>query len=87
MTTNFLLDPTQQEQQQHWLLEQLRRKTPSTTTKTVWQLAHRTKLDLGQLGLTELPVCLPAICPNLRILFCPENNFVELPAVVGAAYS
>ena len=86
--TNFLLDPTQQEQQQQWLLEQLRRKNnTATTTTTVEQLANLTKLDLGQLGLTELPVCLPAICPNLRILFCPENNFVELPAVVGAAYS
>lgn len=43
-----------------------------------------TKLDLPECGLTSLPSALATFLPNLRILFCPKNNFQELPAVIGS---
>lgn len=68
------------EQQRQWLLE----KIPSVPTPVPADyLSSLTKLELPNLGLTELPSCLPELCPQLSILFCPKNNFVEVPAVIG----
>ncbi len=69
---------TIQEEQRQWLLEHI----PSSPTTTV-DLSSLTKLDLPNLGLTELPSSLPEICPSLSILFCPKNKFVEVPSVIG----
>jgi len=71
-------ESTTQEEQRQWLLEHI----PSSPTTTV-DLSSLTKLDLPNLGLTELPSCLPDICPSLSILFCPKNKFVEVPSVIG----
>ena len=54
-------------------------KTPSINI----DLSNITKLDLFQAGLNSLPTTLPKHLPNLSILFCMKNQFVEVPAVVG----
>lgn len=69
----------EQQQQRQWLLGHI--KIPSSPT--AFDLSALTKLDLPNLGLTELPSCLPEICPALSILFCPKNRFVEVPPVIG----
>mmetsp|Transcript_10371 Transcript_10371/g.28647 ORF Transcript_10371/g.28647 Transcript_10371/m.28647 type:complete len:499 (-) Transcript_10371:14-1510(-) len=43
-----------------------------------------TKLDLFGCGLSRFPDGFETALPNLSILFCAQNNFVELPAVMGA---
>lgn len=43
-----------------------------------------TKLDFGGCGLKSFPDSMPNCLPNLSILFCPNNNFSELPAIVGS---
>eukprot|EP00536_Pseudo-nitzschia_multiseries_P010339 jgi/Psemu1/25626/gm1.25626_g len=68
------------EQQRQWLLE----KIPSVPSPLPDDfLSTLTKLELPNLGLNELPSCLPELCPNLSILFCPKNNFLEVPEVIG----
>ena len=69
----------QQQRQRQWLLGHI--KIPLIPTS--FDLSALTKLDLPNLGLTELPSCLPEICPSLSILFCPKNEFVEVPPVIG----
>jgi hypothetical protein len=59
-----------------WLLQ----KTGLTTVNDLTML---TKLELANCGLTSLPEILPIIVPNLSILFCPKNNFSEMPAMIG----
>lgn len=70
-------ESTTQEEQRKWLLQNI----PSSPITV--DLSALTKLDLPNLGLTELPSSLPEICPALSILFCPKNKFVEVPAVIG----
>ena len=48
------------------------------------ELSVLTKLDLPGCGLSALPSSLPELVPNLSILFMPQNNIKELPAVIGA---
>lgn len=43
-----------------------------------------TKLNLPDCGLSSLPPNLGTWLPNLSILFCPKNNFEELPAAIGS---
>ena len=43
-----------------------------------------TKLNLPECGLTSLPANLGQAMPNLSILFCPKNNFDEVPVVIGS---
>jgi len=45
--------------------------------------SNLSKLNLPNCGLSSLPHNLPEVLPNLSILFCPNNNFQELPPVVG----
>lgn len=73
--------PQQEEEQKLWLLDHV--KIPSSPTGGDFSLSALTKLELANLGLTELPSCLPEICPSLSILFCPKNNFVEVPPLIG----
>lgn len=42
------------------------------------------KLNLPECGLSSLPTNLGKWLPNLSILFCPKNNFQELPSVIGS---
>lgn len=44
---------------------------------------HVTKLDLPNAGLSELPRGFAEAFPNLSIIFLPQNNFREMPAVIG----
>ena len=74
-----LEEATSEEEQKKWLLDHI--KVPSSPASL--DLSALTKLDLPNLGLTELPSCLPDICPSLSILFCPKNNFVEVPPLIG----
>lgn len=46
-------------------------------------LSTLTKLNLPRCNLSSLPSELPSLVPNLSILFCPNNRFEELPALVG----
>ena len=46
-------------------------------------LTALTKLNLPACKLSSLPTNLPDLVPNLSILFCPKNQFKELPAVLG----
>lgn len=46
-----------------------------------------TKLNLPDCGLSSLPANLGTFLPNLSILFCPQNNFEELPAAIGSCPS
>lgn len=46
-----------------------------------------TKLNLPECGLSSLPTDLAKWLPNLSVLFCPKNNFEELPAVIGSCPS
>jgi len=80
-TMDVFADETKQDQQQQWLLEHV--KIPSSPTPSAADLSALTKLDLPNLGLTELPTCLPRTCPSLSILFCPKNKFVEVPPIIG----
>lgn len=68
-----------EEEQRQWLLDHI--KVPSSPVS--FDLSALTKLELANLGLTELPSCLPEICPSLSILFCPKNAFLEVPPVIG----
>lgn len=43
-----------------------------------------THLNLPGCGLSSLPSSLATYLPNLSILFCPKNNFQELPEVIGS---
>lgn len=43
-----------------------------------------TQLNLPGCGLLSLPSSLATYLPNLSILFCPKNNFQELPEVIGS---
>uniref|UniRef100_A0A7R9WVZ8 Leucine-rich repeat-containing protein 51 n=1 Tax=Craspedostauros australis TaxID=1486917 RepID=A0A7R9WVZ8_9STRA len=43
-----------------------------------------TKLNLPNCGLSSLPACMPSVLPNLSILFMPNNQFEELPAILGS---
>lgn len=74
MTEDTKDETSEEDQQRHWLVAQM---------KTPLDLSTLTKLDLPNLGLTELPSCLPEICPALSILFCPKNKFVEVPSLIG----
>jgi hypothetical protein len=65
-----------QEEEQKWLLER-------TGLSTINDLTSLTKLNLPNCGLSNLPVNLPALLPNLSILFAPKNHFEELPPVIG----
>ena len=64
-----LKEEQQQQQQQQWLLGH-------TQISSASEFASLTKLELANLGLTKLPLCLPEFCPSLSILFCPKNKFV-----------
>mmetsp|Transcript_18352 Transcript_18352/g.42320 ORF Transcript_18352/g.42320 Transcript_18352/m.42320 type:complete len:471 (-) Transcript_18352:3509-4921(-) len=80
--TECFRDETKDEQQREWLLK----NSPTLTMMakpSAADLSALTKLDLPNLGLTELPSCLPKICPSLSILFCPKNKFVEVPSLIG----
>lgn len=46
-----------------------------------------TKLNFPDCGLSSLPANLGTFLPNLSILFCPKNNFEELPAAIGSCPS
>ena len=50
-------------------------------------LQHLTQLNLPNCGLSSLPSNLGTYLPNLSILFCPKNQFDELPAVIGSCPS
>ena len=63
----------------HQLLKLL--KTPPSTD---FDLTCMTKLDLFNCGLSTLPSCLPDALPNLSIAFLSNNQFTEIPAVIGA---
>jgi tRNA A-37 threonylcarbamoyl transferase component Bud32 len=43
-----------------------------------------TTLNLPVCGLSSLPSSMATYLPNLSILFCPNNNFQELPEVIGS---
>lgn len=47
-------------------------------------LLNLTKLNLPECGLSSLPSNLGEVLPNLGILFCPKNDFAEVPAVIGS---
>jgi hypothetical protein len=68
-TTSYL-------QHERWLLHQ----TGLTTSK---DLSLLIKLDLPNCNLSGLPETLPTLLPNLEILFCPQNHFTEVPAIIG----
>jgi Leucine-rich repeat (LRR) protein len=50
---------------------------------SVTDLNLLTTLNLPACNLSSLPGELPRIVPNLSILFCPKNQFKELPAIIG----
>ena len=50
-------------------------------------LAAITKLDLPGCNLSTLPDALPDALPNLSILFLSNNDFEEVPAIIGACKS
>jgi Leucine-rich repeat (LRR) protein len=43
-----------------------------------------TKLDLPGCNLSSLPCSLSEALPNLSILFLSNNDFVEMPAIIGS---
>lgn len=47
-------------------------------------LSALTKLDLPGCHLSSLPCGLPEALPNLSILFLSNNDFVEMPAIIGS---
>mmetsp|Transcript_4446 Transcript_4446/g.8237 ORF Transcript_4446/g.8237 Transcript_4446/m.8237 type:complete len:493 (-) Transcript_4446:2484-3962(-) len=47
------------------------------------QLTRLKKLDLNNNGMASLPSSLEALAPTLEILFLSENNFNEIPKVIG----
>ena len=55
------------------------RKVPSE----IQDLTKLTKLDLPKCNLSKLPDALPHALPNLSILFLSNNDFVEVPPVIG----
>jgi len=61
---------------ERWLLKQ-------TGLSTRQDLSMLVKLDLPRCNLTRLPDNLASMLPNLEILFCPQNNFPHVPAVIG----
>jgi tRNA A-37 threonylcarbamoyl transferase component Bud32 len=46
-------------------------------------LAKMTKLDLSNCNLSALPSGFAAAVPNLSVMFLSNNNFKEMPAVIG----
>jgi hypothetical protein len=56
--------------------------TPQAINSSL-DLSSITKLDLSGRKLSSLPDGLAVHLPNLSILFCSDNNFTELPAVIG----
>jgi hypothetical protein len=68
----------QQRCQQHetWLLRQ-------TGLETLHDVSMLRKLDLPNCQLTSLPENLAELLPQLEILFCPQNQFSEVPEVIG----
>eukprot|EP00934_Nitzschia_sp_Nitz4_P006907 Nitzschia sp. Nitz4//scaffold344_size17659//260//1594//NITZ4_008807-RA/size17659-snap-gene-0.30-mRNA-1//1//CDS//3329548600//6897//frame0 len=65
-----------QDDQEKFLLEK-------SGLSTLPELSALIKLNLPNCELKELPRKLPTLCPNLSILFCPNNHFQELPEIVG----
>ena len=59
------------------------RKAPTETP----DLTAITKLDLPGCKLSSLPDSLPDALPNLSILFLSNNDFEEVPAIIGACKS
>jgi Leucine-rich repeat (LRR) protein len=53
-------------------------------TEPVDLLYALTKLDLPGCHLSSLPLSLPDALPNLSILFLSNNDFVEMPAIIGS---
>mmetsp|Transcript_38260 Transcript_38260/g.81667 ORF Transcript_38260/g.81667 Transcript_38260/m.81667 type:complete len:490 (-) Transcript_38260:88-1557(-) len=50
----------------------------------IWgQFTRLKKLDLNSNGLKSLPSALEALAPSLEVLFLSENNFEEIPSVIG----
>jgi Leucine-rich repeat (LRR) protein len=66
----------EREEQERFVLEKSR-------VKQISDLRLLTKLNLPACNLASLPSELPRIVPNLSILFCPQNKFKELPAIIG----
>ena len=64
------------EEQEKYLLEK-------SGLLAVIDLKLLTTLNLPECNLSSLPGELPRIVPNLSILFCPKNQFKELPAIIG----
>ena len=56
---------------------------PTSISQPWYPLSNVTKLNLPNCGLSELPSQLPTALPNLSILFVPQNNFCEVPSVIG----
>jgi Leucine-rich repeat (LRR) protein len=71
-------------QQRQWLFDTMLKISLNNNIKLKEvDLALLLKLELPNCGITTLPDCLPTVCPNLSILFCPKNKFVEVPALIG----
>ena len=69
------------------VLELMKRSQPPIVDVSLPSLKLLTKLNLPKCDLRALPGDIGAILPNLSILFCPENRFDELPAVIGSCPS
>lgn len=50
----------------------------------ILDLGSLTKLDLPGCHLSKLPDALPTVLPNLSILFLSNNDFEQVPPVIGA---
>jgi Leucine-rich repeat (LRR) protein len=66
----------EKDEQEQFLLEK-------SGLSTYSDLSLLTQLNLPACNLSSLPSELPRIVPNLSILFCPKNQFKELPALIG----
>jgi serine/threonine protein kinase len=55
-----------------------------TSLSSTFDYSHVTKLNLPGCGLSELPQGFAEAFPNLSILFLSQNNFREMPPVIGA---
>lgn len=64
------------QREEKWLVEKC-------GLSVVQDLTALTKLNLPDCCLSELPSNLASLVPNLSILFCPKNRFVELPPIIG----
>ncbi|KAG7337563.1 serine/threonine protein kinase [Nitzschia inconspicua] len=59
-----------------WLLQR-------TNLSSRHDLSKLVKLELAHCNLTSLPDELSTLLPNMEILFCPQNPFVQVPTVIG----